>query len=153
MTWCCPVPGYSEVAAAATRSSPRPGDRTATCCRRPWTRFGRRQDVLCRRFDLGRILGLDYGTHRIGVALSDPLHLTAQPLCVLEATGADLGERLRELVAEHDVERIVVGLPVSLSGAEGAAAERARAFAAFAMESTGVPVEMVDERYTTRTAE
>jgi len=101
---------------------------------------------------MGRVLGLDHGTRRIGVALSDPLRLTAGPLCVLE-TGGDVEDRLRHLVAEHDVERIVVGLPVSLGGAEGPAAAAAREFAGRVAEAVDVPVELYDERFSTVTAE
>ncbi len=72
---------------------------------------------------------------------------------MLEADDPELDVRLRELVSEHDVERIVVGLPVSLSGEEGASADRARAFAAFTAKATEVPVDLVDERFTTKTAE
>lgn len=116
-------------------------------------RCGKRPDAPYGRFELGRILGLDYGTRRIGVAVSDPSHLTAHPLCVIRTERTDVGARLRALVAEHDVERIVVGLPVSLSGEEGPAAARARRFAASVAETTGLPVDLSDERFTTRTAE
>lgn len=100
---------------------------------------------------MGRILGLDSGTRRIGVALSDPLHLIAQPLEVIAI--ADFDSRLRALISEHDVERVVVGLPVSLSGTEGQAAESAKRLAERVLAMTGLPVELCDERFTTRTAE
>jgi putative holliday junction resolvase len=100
---------------------------------------------------MGRILGLDPGSHRIGVALSDPLRIIAQPLDVIAV--ADFDHRLRTLVAEHDVERVVVGLPISLSGREGPAAERARRLVGRVVAITGLPVDLCDERFTTRTAE
>jgi putative Holliday junction resolvase len=102
---------------------------------------------------MGRILALDPGTKRVGVAVSDPLHLTAQPHGALDATAEDLDVGLKEMVEELDVERIVVGLPVGLSGEEGAAARAARAFAARVAAATGLPVELHDERFSTTTAE
>ena len=101
----------------------------------------------------GRIMGLDYGTRRIGVALSDMLHLTAQPHAVLNADSEQLAVELHRLAAENDVELIVVGLPVNLAGEETLAAEGARRLATLANEATGLPVKMFDERFTTKTAE
>ena len=102
---------------------------------------------------LGRIMGLDYGTRRIGVAMSDALHLTAQPLAVLDAESDQLSSELLRIVADHDVELIVVGLPMNLEGEETLSAAGARRLAARASEVTGLPVEMADERFTTKTAE
>lgn len=98
-------------------------------------------------------MALDYGTRRIGVALSDPLHMTAQPLTTLDASAPDLDARLSTLVVEHDVERIVVGLPVHLSGREGPSAEGSRLLAERAEAACGVPVELFDERFTSKEAE
>jgi putative Holliday junction resolvase len=97
-------------------------------------------------------MGLDYGTRRVGVALSDPLHLTAQPHCVIEVD-AELVEHVRRIALEYEVECVVVGLPVSLNGREGPSAEGARRLAARVAERTGLPVELSDERFTTKTAE
>ena len=96
-------------------------------------------------------MALDHGTVRIGVAISDALRITAGPLTVLEAATAL--DDIRALVDEYQPAVIVVGLPVTRSGEEGQAAERARAFADRVGELTGVPVELVDERFTTHTAE
>jgi putative Holliday junction resolvase len=96
----------------------------------------------------GSILGLDPGERRIGVALAVPGRSMALPLTVLDATG-DWQLALAELVAEHRVAAIVVGLPVSLSGSEGAAAGRAREFAGVLEERLGLPVHLVDERLST----
>ena len=96
----------------------------------------------------GAILGLDPGERRIGVAMAVPGGSMALPLTVLDATG-DWAAALAELVAEHRVAGIVVGLPVSLSGSEGAAAARAREFAAGVGERLGLPVHLVDERLST----
>ena len=96
-------------------------------------------------------MGVDYGTSRIGVALSDQLHITAQPFRVVEARAFD--EQVRQIVAEHDVERIVVGVPTHFKGRNDAAARASSEFAERIGAIAGVPVEMVDERYTTAVAQ
>lgn len=101
---------------------------------------------------MGRVLALDYGTRRIGVALSDPLGIVARPFAVV-AAGENAPGDIARIARENDVERIVVGLPVGLSGHEGPSAELARRLAAEVEEATGLPVDMIDERFTTRTAE
>ncbi|GAA0522177.1 putative pre-16S rRNA nuclease [Saccharopolyspora subtropica] len=102
----------------------------------------------------GRRLGVDVGAVRVGVALSDPTPMLATPLITLqrdEAGGADL-RRLAELVAEHDVVEVVVGMPKTLAGRHGAAAEAARAYGtALAELIAPVPVRFADERLTTVT--
>lgn len=98
-------------------------------------------------------MGLDYGSRRVGVALSDTLGLTAQPYGVIDRRGQDLDTELGRIVEEMDVDRIVVGWPVSLSGEEGPAAREVRGFAQALAESLGLPVELSDERLTTVTAE
>lgn len=101
-----------------------------------------------------RILGLDIGEKRIGVALSDPLGITAQGLTVISCdTAAAALERVAELCREHGVTQIVAGLPVHMSGARGEAAAEVEKFAAAIEEQTGLPVEFIDERLTTREAE
>lgn len=99
----------------------------------------------------GRVLALDPGTKRIGVAVSDPMRIVATPLAVVPADG--FASHLRELLDEYRPTEIVVGLPVGLSGREGPSAERARAFAAEVADLSGLPVEVIDERFTTATAE
>ena len=99
-----------------------------------------------------RILALDHGSVRVGVAVSDPLGMTAQPRDVLDV-GPALIEQIGNLVSDLGVERIVVGLPIGLDGAEGAAAIAARAFAARVAAETGIPTELVDERFSTVIAE
>jgi putative Holliday junction resolvase len=98
-----------------------------------------------------RVLGLDYGTKRVGIAISDPSRLIAHPLEVVALT--DAIDRITELVGEHDVSQIVVGLPTSLSGAMGDSAAAAREFGAVVADATGQPVEFVDERFSSKTAE
>lgn len=101
---------------------------------------------------MGRTLGIDYGRVRIGVALSDGLGLAAHPYEMIE-TGSDVGSRLAGLVEEHDVVRVVVGLPCSLDGSEGETAVDARRFAEGLRDLLEVEVVMYDERLTTRIAE
>jgi putative holliday junction resolvase len=97
-----------------------------------------------------RVLALDHGTVRIGCAISDPSGTLARPLPVIEPPEA---RAVVELVAEHDVKRIVVGLPLLMSGAEGSQAGLARTFCAELEALLDIPVETYDERLTTRMAE
>lgn len=101
-----------------------------------------------------RILGLDIGHKRIGVAISDPLGITAQGLTVIVyENAASALERLAEICREYSVTRIAAGLPLHLSGARGEAVEGVERFAAALEERTGIRVEFIDERLTTRAAE
>lgn len=100
-----------------------------------------------------RVLGLDHGERRIGVAVSDATGTIASPHSVIDQRGGDVFERLRSLIAEYEVELVVVGLPLQLSGEEGTSARSARAFADTVTEATGLPVALQDERFTTVTAE
>jgi len=101
-----------------------------------------------------RILGLDIGERRIGVALSDPTGLLASPLTVIKrsALSADLAVVAR-LVQEHQVELIVVGEPRTLRGEVGPQAEAAREFARLLAGYVRVPIKMWDERLSTVAAE
>ena len=103
---------------------------------------------------IGHILAVDYGRRRIGLAVSDELGLTAQPLATLVRSNRrnDL-RRLREIVRKHGVRRIVVGHPVHLDGSAGEMAGEAARFAARIERETGLPVELVDERLTSWEAE
>jgi len=94
-----------------------------------------------------RVLALDHGTARIGCAMSDPSGTLATPLPVIEPPEP---RSVAELVAEHGVEMVVVGLPLHLSGEEGSQAALARSFAGELEAILNVPVEMYDERLTTR---
>ncbi|HZJ48420.1 MAG TPA: Holliday junction resolvase RuvX [Acidimicrobiia bacterium] len=100
-----------------------------------------------------RILGLDPGERRIGVALADLTGTIASPHSVIDRRSEDVADTVRALCAEYDVDRIVVGLPTSLSGVEGPAVEAARVVGTIVAEATGLPVEFHDERFTTVTAE
>ncbi|HEV7769221.1 MAG TPA: Holliday junction resolvase RuvX [Solirubrobacterales bacterium] len=97
-----------------------------------------------------RVLALDHGTARIGCAISDPTGTLATPLPVIEPPEAKL---VAALVAEHGVERVVIGLPLHLSGEEGSQAGLARSFGAELEAMLSVPVETYDERLTTRMAD
>lgn len=102
----------------------------------------------------GRILGLDLGSKRIGLALSDPELPLALPEGTLERRGLARDLRaLRRLVLERGVTRIVVGLPIHMNGRRGPEAEEAEAFARSLAEATGLPVDLQDERWTTVEAE
>ncbi len=101
---------------------------------------------------VGRILGVDLGTRRIGLAVSDPSGVIASPLRVLERSGDLDADRAAILAAarEQDAERIVVGLPTELSGRSGPAAKAARAeVEALRAAAPDLPVVLVDERLTT----
>lgn len=102
-----------------------------------------------------RALGLDLGSKRIGVAVSDRSGTIATPLTVLARTRrwADDHRRIAELVVEEEAELVVVGLPLSLSGEIGPAARAAIAEADQIATVVGVPVETYDERLTTVTAD
>jgi putative Holliday junction resolvase len=101
----------------------------------------------------GRILGLDVGARRIGVAVSDPLGITAQGLDTLQRKNKrhDLAQ-LERVIREYDVKEIVVGLPLRMSGAEGIQAEKMHAFAADLRKHFGLPVHLWDERLTSAEA-
>ena len=100
-----------------------------------------------------RILGLDVGARRIGVAVSDPLGITAQGLDTLHRKNKkyDL-EYLRRLIREYEIKEIVVGLPLRMSGAEGTQSEKMRAFAEDLRKKFGLPVHLWDDRLTSAEA-
>jgi putative holliday junction resolvase len=100
-----------------------------------------------------RTLGLDVGDRRTGVALSDPLGMLASPLLVFELKdeASDIAFILK-LVEEHQVEKIIVGLPQSMDGSMGTQAEKVKVFGEKLRQQSPVPVEYRDERLTTVTA-
>ena len=102
----------------------------------------------------GRILGLDYGSHRIGAAVSDPLGITAQPLSPIRRQGNSRDiEAISALIREYSVGTVLIGLPLTLGGEEGTQAKRVRLFGEKIREHLGIPVETWDERMTTVQAE
>jgi len=100
-----------------------------------------------------KVLALDYGSARTGVAVSDPTATLARPLGVVERAGSEAGlARLVDLVRSEGADRIVVGLPVTLRGERGAQADETERFVAALAAVADVPVETWDERFTTRLA-
>ncbi len=97
-----------------------------------------------------RVLALDHGTARIGCAISDPSGTLATPLPVIEPPEP---RSVAELVDQYEVERVVVGLPLHLSGEEGSQAALARTFCGELEAVLEIPVEAYDERLTTRMAD
>ena len=100
-----------------------------------------------------KVLALDYGSARTGVAVSDPTGTLARPLRVVRGAASDEGLReLADLVRTEEVERVVVGLPLTLRGERGQQVEETERFAAALEAILDVPVERYDERFTTTLA-
>jgi len=97
-----------------------------------------------------RIMGVDYGDSRIGVALSDPLGIMATPMTIILRIEEykDIIELL-DIAADNDVGRIVIGLPISMDGSLGQQAEKVKAFAIELAKNTAIPIEFKDERLST----
>ncbi len=101
-----------------------------------------------------RILAVDFGRVRLGLAVSDALGMASHPLPALQRTTPQAdAAALRALIAERDVRRLVVGLPLHMDGTEGPMARKARDFGAWLQEQTGLPVAFEDERLSTDEAE
>lgn len=102
---------------------------------------------------MSRVLALDHGEARCGVAVSDPTGTIVTPLDVVERPDTRRGmARIRAIVAETGAERVVVGLPIALHGADSDQTTAVRAFAARLASQIQVPVDTFDERFTTRIA-
>ncbi len=101
-----------------------------------------------------RTLGIDYGDRHIGLAMSDPLGLTAQPFGTYELKPADAENRkfFRELVAKYDIGEIVIGNPLRMDGTPGTRSERTKEFADWLDKIVHKPIVLWDERLTTRQA-
>ncbi len=101
-----------------------------------------------------RVLALDYGSARTGVAISDPTGTLARPLGVVEGAVTDSGlAELARLVREEEVDRVVVGLPLTLRGTHGEQAAETERFVEALRGVLAVPVELFDERFTTDLAQ
>lgn len=101
-----------------------------------------------------KVMALDYGSARTGVAVSDPTGTLARPLCVVERAGSDAGlAELVRLAHEEEAERIVVGLPLTLRGERGEQAAETEQFVEQLRAAVSVPVELWDERFTTDLAQ
>jgi putative Holliday junction resolvase len=102
---------------------------------------------------MSRIIGLDMGDRRIGVAMSDPTGILASPLSIIERTSdGQAVDAILKVVNEWGVERIIVGLPRSMDGHIGPQAEKVQVFTEMLRQRTAVPIEYRDERLTTVTA-
>jgi putative holliday junction resolvase len=100
----------------------------------------------------GRVLAIDHGQRRIGVALSDELGILASPLCILKPHARERVEAVARLAREHAVVEIVVGHPRTLRGEIGPQARRVERFAEELRGAVDVPVRLWDERYSTQEA-
>ena len=101
----------------------------------------------------GRVMGVDFGQARIGIAISDELRVVARPLCVIRWGGKELPlAALIELMQRHEIGEILVGLPRNMDGSEGSSAERARHFAGALARSCPVAIRLMDERLSSREA-
>lgn len=104
-----------------------------------------------------RILGLDYGTKTVGVAISDPLLITAQGLEIIRRDSENkirkTYARIEEIIKEYEVEKIVLGLPKNMNGTEGDRVEKTKEFKEALERRTGIEVVMWDERLTTVSAD
>ena len=97
-----------------------------------------------------RLMGVDYGESRIGVALSDPLGIMATPLTIVSRTRENKDIiALLDIAAENDVARIIIGLPLSMDGSQGPQAEKVKTFAEELARNTDIPIEFKDERLST----
>ena len=99
------------------------------------------------------MLAIDYGAARTGVAVSDPTGTLARPLCVVERVTSEAGlARLAELIQDEHVDRVVVGLPLTLRGERGAQVGETERFLEALRQVVDVPVDTFDERFTTALA-
>ena len=102
---------------------------------------------------MSRILGIDYGTVRIGLALSDPTGILASPLPFLENQAPQqVTNALSELIQTHQIAGLVIGLPRNMDGTYGPSAQKVRDFIAQIQKSISLPVTQIDERLTTAQA-
>ncbi len=101
----------------------------------------------------GRILAIDYGEARIGLAITDEMQIIVSPLEVVKPKKQDPVKRISEIVQEMDVTEIVLGMPYLLSGKEGRVAEQVKKFKEELEKNLTVPVVLHDERFTSKMAE
>ncbi|MED5579709.1 MAG: Holliday junction resolvase RuvX [Nitrospinota bacterium] len=97
-----------------------------------------------------RVLGIDYGDRRVGVAISDELQLTAQPLALINRQNdTDLISEIKEITVAHDVEKIIVGFPVSLDGTYSSQTKKTQKFISRMRKSSDLLIEKWEERLST----
>jgi putative Holliday junction resolvase len=103
--------------------------------------------------DKPRLIGLDIGDRRIGIAISDPLGITAAGLETIERQNSKIDvEKVKELAERHGATQIVVGLPLNMDGSSGEQADKVRSFASKLARATGLPIVYEDERLSTVSA-
>ncbi|MPZ52845.1 MAG: Holliday junction resolvase RuvX [Acidimicrobiia bacterium] len=105
----------------------------------------------CEFHSMNRVLAIDPGSVRVGLAISDPLGITANPLDVVPI--GDAVDRIAEIVTDKEVTEIIMGMPLGLHGEEGDSVDKARQLASEVGAATGIEVIFRDERFTTRVAE
>jgi putative Holliday junction resolvase len=119
----------------------------------PKDSLGESATASARDLPSGRVLGLDVGSRRIGLAVSDPLGITAQGLDTLQRRNKRHDfEQLQRIIQEYDVREIVVGLPLRMSGAEGIQSDKMQVFAEDLRKRFRLPVHLWDERLTSAEA-
>lgn len=100
-----------------------------------------------------RVLGIDFGDKRIGLAVSDKLNVTAQGISTYEVRNVKTNRKFfQELVSKYEIEEIVIGLPLRMDGSEGTQAEKTKEFARWLEKNLKLPVSFWDERLTTQQA-
>ncbi len=103
---------------------------------------------------MSRILSIDHGQKRIGIAISDELKMIAKPFLTLENKGKKyVVAQLKNICQSNNVEKIIIGMPIGLSGKEGIQAKKVRSFANFLEKEIKLPIILEDERFTTEEAE
>ena len=100
----------------------------------------------------GRILGIDYGDVRVGLSLSDELGFTAQRFCTLNVQEGNVIDRIRDMICQHDVKKIVLGFPKNMNGSIGPKGEEVLKFKVELESGSEVQVVLVDERLSTQAA-
>lgn len=101
-----------------------------------------------------RLMGLDWGERRVGIAVADELGLYAHPRGTLSPEPpAEFGQKLAQLCKDEEITGIVIGLPLDMSGGEGKSAKSVRVFAQRVADATGLDIELVDERWSSKQAE
>jgi len=102
----------------------------------------------------GRILAIDYGEVRMGLAISDPLRIFAFPLTVIDLKkNVDFIKTIQDIIKEKEVKRIIIGYPLKMDGSEGIQTEKVKGFVEELKGKINIDIEMVDERLTTTVAQ
>ncbi len=103
---------------------------------------------------MARVIAIDVGEKRIGLAVSDSLNIIAQGLDTIERkSDSNLLERMKSLIKEYNVSKIVIGMPLNMNGSKGASAKRSEGIASLLKRELSIDIEMLDERLTTKQGE